>query len=501
MANLSNTSWGESALRGVTGAIQNVGAIQGIQRSNEQAAREEGLYGLQKANLERQGVIQNMQLETEKMMNTPVDLDEVRNKMFKNKPNSLAVFNEAIAAYETKDKTGRSVALTRDFRDVSKMLHTVEWGKERAIAKMADKRMEINSLAPEMTKDATGKEVPVPEDPRKTEARELKIKMLKGDISEIEKEYKLAKEIGKWVVDPKTQQWIPLDKNGQVMEELAKKGYIPDSAFTKPTPQIKPVQTPEGVVYKDVMGGANAPSLGVVPPATDKNKLPYTDPNGKTVLVDTSSPDAQATIDRLKLKPASETAARLRVEAFGTVPQGATGTYFDKIKKEWKMNTENGPVTLTSEQVKNLGLQAKEEITTADIKVMQQSAPAVLGFTKKVNDILSSPAMGPTGPAASRWREMWAGKVGASDPEFTKLRTNISLLETRLMKMHVGARGGEYMMKHFQDLLDYGKQSPENMRAAIKEIEDYAKEVAMPVNKGMGGAVQGINKPDPLGIR
>jgi uncharacterized protein YabE (DUF348 family) len=45
------------------------------------------------------------------------------------------------------------------------------------------------------------------------------------------------------------------------------------------------------------------------------------------------------------------------------------------------------------------------------------------------------------------------------------------------MKMHVGARGGEYIMKHFQEILTAGKDSPGNLKAALREIETYANEV------------------------
>ena len=49
------------------------------------------------------------------------------------------------------------------------------------------------------------------------------------------------------------------------------------------------------------------------------------------------------------------------------------------------------------------------------------------------------------------------------------------------MKMHVGARGGEYLMHHFDQIIDMAKDSPENMQAALDEIEMYAKEVAQPI--------------------
>lgn len=62
MANLSNTSPWIGAGQGLQQAIHNVGAIQGIQRSNEQAQRENELYPLKKAALEREGAIQGLQL-------------------------------------------------------------------------------------------------------------------------------------------------------------------------------------------------------------------------------------------------------------------------------------------------------------------------------------------------------------------------------------------------------------------------------------------------------
>ena len=49
--------------------------------------------------------------------------------------------------------------------------------------------------------------------------------------------------------------------------------------------------------------------------------------------------------------------------------------------------------------------------------------------------------------------------------------------------MHVGARGGAEMMNHFREIIDAGKQSPENMKAALEEISSYAQNVA-----GGGGA-------------
>ncbi len=113
---------------------------------------------------------------------------------------------------------------------------------------------------------------------------------------------------------------------------------------------------------------------------------------------------------------------------------------------------------------------------TAQTRTMAETAPKVLDLAKRVGDLVDQQAK-TLGPASSRWNEFMAGKVGAPNPEFTKLRTDVGLLQTALMRMHVGARGGEQMMQHFQNLLDVAKQSPENLKAALDEITAYANQV------------------------
>ena len=202
-----------------------------------------------------------------------------------------------------------------------------------------------------------------------------------------------------------------------------------------------------------------------------------------------SKTDYQVTRDSLKQRglPYDDTAVDKDMEAkktrvaqaarsvFGIVPDKATGAYFDKTAKKWFINTDSGKVELNSEQIKNLGLQAKEEATASDIKSMQQSAPAVLDFTKKLKKQITDAEKG-LGPMASRWREFTQGKIGLEDPAFAAMKTNIDLMVTRLMKMHVGARGSEYIMKEFKNMVDFGKQSPKNLMASLEQIEDYANE-------------------------
>ncbi len=188
----------------------------------------------------------------------------------------------------------------------------------------------------------------------------------------------------------------------------------------------------------------------------------------------------------------TEGITQLRVSAFGTVPTSTPGIAYDRANKKWFETDENGGQrTLTSAEVKARNLQFKEETPTNDIKVMQQAVPSVKQLIGQSRQAIDK-AIADMGPLAGRWNDFWTGKVGVANPSFKKMQTDIGLLQTRLMKMHVGARGGEYIMQHFEKMLKDGKDSPENMRAALDEIEQYANEVGQSIVTPSGN-----NPPTP----
>ena len=132
---------------------------------------------------------------------------------------------------------------------------------------------------------------------------------------------------------------------------------------------------------------------------------------------------------------------------------------------------------------------------TAATRTMSEAAPKVKGFIQRIRPLIAKQRQ-QLGPAAGRWSEFMTGKVGAPNPEFSKLRTDIGLLQTLLMRMHVGARGGVQLMDHFRNLIDSGRQSPENLEAALSEIEAYAEEISP-----QGGGKQGGGTPATGGIK
>lgn len=134
--------------------------------------------------------------------------------------------------------------------------------------------------------------------------------------------------------------------------------------------------------------------------------------------------------------------------------------------------------------------QQRMEQPTAPTRTMAEAAPKVLNFINRIRPLVEQEASG-LGPLAGRWSEFMAGKVGAPNAEYTKLRTNVGLLNTLLMRMHVGSRGGVQLLTHFKSLMDQGHQSPENLLASLQVVEEYANDVAGMAPQGGGSQQKG----------
>jgi hypothetical protein len=190
---------------------------------------------------------------------------------------------------------------------------------------------------------------------------------------------------------------------------------------------------------------------------------------------------------------------------FETMPTNTPGIWFkrglDGKPGYYKVDEQGNSIELSSDTVKRLNLEYQEEKPTNDIKVMQQSVPSVLQLIKQARKDMVD-AEESLGPLAGRWATLYSTKAGASNPQFRKVLTDIGLLQTRLMKMHVGARGGVEMMNHFQKYFDAAKDSPENLKAALDTVEQYANEVGLPLkeqrelSRGERKNAPGSNQPE-----
>ena len=75
-----------------------------------------------------------------------------------------------------------------------------------------------------------------------------------------------------------------------------------------------------------------------------------------------------------------------------------------------------------------------------------------------------------------------------------KMRIDVTLLRSALLKMHNGSRGSQVMLQEFRDKIDQGKDSPENMLAALGEIGSYAEDLE---NRGKQQPGGGGEVPKP----
>jgi hypothetical protein len=87
------------------------------------------------------------------------------------------------------------------------------------------------------------------------------------------------------------------------------------------------------------------------------------------------------------------------------------------------------------------------------------------------------------GPIASRWGDFMAGKVG-TEPQFAALRADMGLLSTALMQAHVGSRGSDAMLEHFQHLADYRISDAATLRSALSHEFEYVNEKAALAKRG-----------------
>lgn len=127
---------------------------------------------------------------------------------------------------------------------------------------------------------------------------------------------------------------------------------------------------------------------------------------------------------------------------------------------------------------------------TTYTKNMTERAPTVLNLADKVLANIDANEK-QYGPLGSRWDEFTAGKIGLKNEGYTQYKTQVTLLQTALLNMHLGSKGGQQMFEHFKDLLDQAKQDPDNMRTALAAIKDYAQQVktAGTVGSGENGAL------------
>lgn len=192
-------------------------------------------------------------------------------------------------------------------------------------------------------------------------------------------------------------------------------------------------------------------------------------PNAETLALqaaggDETSQRALELIQRSKVKGPE-------IESVGKVPfaiTDQTGTY-DVDDPNMPENLK--PIALAAKRASG---EARRELTSST-RTMTEAAPTVIGLTTLAFSDLEKvrPQMGALGK--TKVTDIMVKWFKLPNKDWATLGARVHLITTLLMRMHVGARGGEYIMKSFKEILQYSSQSAENLEASLEVIRDYAE--------------------------
>ncbi|MGA9668242.1 MAG: hypothetical protein WBQ94_03490 [Terracidiphilus sp.] len=94
------------------------------------------------------------------------------------------------------------------------------------------------------------------------------------------------------------------------------------------------------------------------------------------------------------------------------------------------------------------------------------------------------------GPVMGRWNDFMQGRVGTDNPQFAQLRADLLLLSSSVALAHAQGRLPENLREEFDQMINAPKQTPENLKSVIKEIDK-----AMVLNTQVMGGARGGSAP------
>lgn len=115
-----------------------------------------------------------------------------------------------------------------------------------------------------------------------------------------------------------------------------------------------------------------------------------------------------------------------------------------------------------------------DNAATASTKTTAATAEGILKNLPRTRQEIDK-VQAQLGPAAGRWNDFWTGKVGVSNADLNKLRTDLEFINSGVVKAHIGARGSKEVREAFTNLNNSKFQSPENMKAFLDTAEQWMK--------------------------
>lgn len=161
----------------------------------------------------------------------------------------------------------------------------------------------------------------------------------------------------------------------------------------------------------------------------------------------------------------------------GSSPQIAAAGVRASYQPQSVLDENGNPITVSArEAIANrmtpagrepVGLTSSSRSMGEVAQVINQHIPNIDAQIDKMGDKL--------GAISGRWDEFMTGKVGAGDPDFERLRTNISMLQSGMARTHMGARGGQMFMDRMKALVDSGKMDAATLKAGVDTLGEWAK--------------------------
>ena len=324
------------------------------------------------------------------------------------------------------------------------------------------------------------------------QSKEMQSEFLSSAVTDFtNKRNGLKQKIEELKADPKTkpEELVPLQKQLSDTEMMLSQAW-----------------TGLSMADKELRKKMLEQQLGI-PTGTPKNKQLFKDPNGRTVLVDTSLPDAQDMIDKGQLTPIQEKIAleRIPAQSTGTLPPGVsfnrrTGKYsfngneLSGQEVQDMLYGEGGTIEKRSQAVMRGG--ATTANVTAASKMYNQEYPELIKLRQKVQ----AKGLLPTGQLKDMEAiNQWLG-MKTSDPDTALLKKKTMFLADSLMRVMGSSQGGEWAFKVAADILDPSlapdafsaimKSHGIAMERMAKARQEFGQPIQPPILEGEEGEEQ-----------
>jgi hypothetical protein len=144
---------------------------------------------------------------------------------------------------------------------------------------------------------------------------------------------------------------------------------------------------------------------------------------------------------------------------------------------------------------------------TAQMRNTAQRAELVHAMTPEVLANIDANAA-TLGPVMGHWNDFMQGRIGADNPAFAQLRSDLLLYSSSVALAHAQGRLPENLREEFDRMINAPNQTPANLKAVIQEI-DKAMQLntqvmtGKPGNPGSSGAApkEGDTKLNGAGIK